>query len=293
MTLTKRKTVHRVSAHDRKRIGQHHTQNHHYIKSYWPYLPVLAVLGLGLVFNTLIGRQNHVLGYATGISSSALLAQSNGERTSQNESALQLNAELTAAAQAKADDMAARDYWSHVSPDGKQPWNFIQKTGYQYQAAGENLAYGFGTSDQVITAWMHSAEHRANLLNPNYQDVGFATANVADYQGAGRQTVVVAMYGEPVGMINSGSSTPPAVLGSGTHQISRLQLLTTSSWVQMSVAAIAGAALMLFFVRHAFAWHKVLVRGEQFLLHHPFFDVFLISAAVLMFLLSHAAGTIL
>src|SRR5206468_10887769 len=104
MTLSKQKPVHRVSAHNRRRTGQHHPHNRHYIKAYWPYLPVFVVLGLGIVFNTLIGQQNHTSGYATNINAQALLAQSNGARTSSNEPALQLNTQLTAAAQTKADD---------------------------------------------------------------------------------------------------------------------------------------------------------------------------------------------
>src|SRR6185369_9999820 len=107
---------------------------------------------------------------------------------------LQLNDQLAAAAQAKANDMARRGYWSHVTPDGKQPWSFVEASGYQYEAAGENLAYGFGSSDEVMTAWMHSPEHRANILNSVYQDVGFATANVPNYRGTGPETIVVAMY---------------------------------------------------------------------------------------------------
>jgi hypothetical protein len=250
-----------------------------------------------MFFNSLVARQHHsVLGYATNVSAQALLAETNGERTSHHQPALQLNPQLSAAAQAKANDMAKRNYWSHVTPDGKQPWNFITSSGYQYEAAGENLAYGFGSSEQIITAWMHSAEHRANILNADYQDVGFATANVTNFQGNGPETVIVAMYGEPLGMINASTNSTdstPVVLGSHTEAVSRLSLVSTANWLQLAVAALCGGALMLFFIRHGFAWHRVLARGEQFALAHPFFDIFLMSAAVLAFLLSHAAGTIL
>ncbi len=297
MTLTKPKPR-RNSATQRRRTGKHHDQNHHhYAKTYWPYLPVFAVLLLGMFVNSWIGRMHHnILGYATNISSSVLLAETNGERTSQHQPALQINPKLTAAAQAKANDMAKRGYWSHVTPDGKQPWSFIDTSGYQYEAAGENLAYGFGTSDQVITAWMNSPTHRANVLNPVYQDVGFATANVADYQGHGPQTIVVAEYGEPIGMINTSTgdtSSTPVILGTQTQAVTRWSLVSTASWIPMALAAVVGGALALFFARHAYAWHKVLVRGEYFFVSHPFFDVFLMSAAVLAFLLSHAAGAIL
>jgi len=297
MTLTKQKPRRPTATH-RKVSGQHHRHNQHYIKAYWPYLPVFAVLGLGIVLNSWLGHMSHsVLGYATNVSSSALLTETNDVRATQNEQPLTLNAELNDAAQAKANDMAKRGYWSHVTPDGEQPWGFMEAAGYQYQAAGENLAYGFGTSDQVMSAWMNSTEHRDNILKSAYTEVGFATANAANYQGHGPETIVVAMYGEPIDAVapaSVGSSTTPAfTIDSQSQPVSRLQMVTNATWIQLGLAALCGAAIVLFFARHAFAWHKVLVRGERFALAHPFFDTFLIGLAVFVFLLSHAAGTIL
>jgi uncharacterized protein YkwD len=279
-------------------LGQHHNHgSKHYAKTYWPYLPVLAVLVAGFAANAMLNRQHHsVLGYSTGISPQVMLAETNGERVTAHEPALQLSTQLTAAAQAKANDMARRDYWSHVTPDGQQPWAFITQAGYRYEAAGENLAYGFGTSDQVMTAWMNSPEHRANVLDADYQDVGFATANAPDYQGTGPETIVVAMYGEPIGMISPSTNTyasTPVPLGAKAAAITRLQLLDSTNMAAMAIAAVAGAALMLFFVRHALAWRRVLIRGEQFFIGHPLLDVFLVSLVVLCTVLAHAAGTIL
>jgi uncharacterized protein YkwD len=296
MTLTKQKRVSPSVAH-RKRTGRHHKQNEHYTKTYWPYIPVFAVLLLGVALNSVIGRQHHnVLGYSTNISAQTLLAETNGERSNKHLPALQINKQLAEAAQAKANDMAAKGYWSHVTPSGEQPWAFITNAGYQYEAAGENLAYGFGSSDQVMTAWMHSPEHRANIMNAVYQDVGFATANIADYQGTGPQTIVVAEYGEPIGMINESTgdtTSTPVVLGTQAVAVSRVSLFSTANWVPLLLAAVVGGAITIFFARHAFAWHKVLVKGERFFLAHPFFDVFLMSLAVIALLLSHVAGTIL
>lgn len=296
MTLTKQRTA-RLSSNQKKRLGQHHNQSRHYAKTYWPYLPIFAVLLAGLMLNHIIGRQNHsVLGYSTNVSPQVLLSETNGIRVSHHDPALELNQQLTNAAQAKANDMVKENFWSHVTPSGEQPWSFMTAAGYQYEAAGENLAYGFGTSDDVMTAWMNSPEHRANILDGNYQDVGFATANSPNFVGGGPQTVVVAMYGEPVGLINqstNSTASTPVVLGDQTQQVSRLQLVNSTNWAEITIAAIAGAALMLFFVRHAWAWHKVINKGERFFIAHPFFDVFLMTLAVFCFLLSHAAGTIL
>ncbi len=297
MTLTKPKT-HRLSSNQRKRLGQHHRQqSRHYSKPYWPYLPVFAVLIGGTIFNTMANRNHHsVLGYSTDISPKALLQQTNGVRVSYHEPALQLNPDLTAAAQAKANDMVKRNYWNHLTPDGKQPWTFIVTTGYQYEAAGENLAYGFGSSDQVMTAWMDSKEHRANILDADYQDVGFATADAPNYMGTGPGTVIVAMYGEPTGMIShstGGFTSKPVPLGAYTKQVTRLQLIDSTYWAALAVAVAAGSVLTLYFIRHALAWHRVLVRGEHFFVRHPLLDVLLMSAAVFCLLLSQIAGTIL
>jgi hypothetical protein len=99
-----------------------------------------------------------------------------------------------------------------------------------------------------------------------------------------------------MGMINesTGNTTStPVVLGTTTENVSRVSLLSNATWIPVALAAISGAALMWFFLRHAFAWHKVLVKSEQFVVHHPFLDALLMASAVLAFLLSHAAGTIL
>lgn len=291
MTLQKAKPK-RITPTNRKRTGQHHRHGHQYVKSYWPYLPIMAILTLGVVANSWLAKVNHnVLGYASNMSSQALLDDTNAARRSTGETGLQLSNALSAAAQAKANDMVARNYWSHVTPDGKQPWTFIAAQGYQYQQAGENLAFGFGSSSEVISAWMHSPEHRTNILNANYGQVGFAVANSPNYRGLGPETVIVALYAEPTAE-TLGVNTPVQTADS-SQLVARAQALSSFAWSELAIAVLCGAAITLFFVRHGYAWHKVLVRGEDFALHHPFFDIFLISVATLGFLLSHAAGAIL
>lgn len=209
MTLTKTKPK-RPSQDHRKRLGRHHRHTHDYVKAYWPYLPIVAILAVGLLTSGWLGRANKsVLGYATDMSVASLLSDTNQQRAANGEDALALNSQLNQAAQAKADDMAARDYWSHDTPDGKTPWTFMTAAGYNYQTAGENLAYGFATAADTLTGWMNSSEHRANILNTSYRDVGFGIINIADYQGTGPETLVVAMYGSQAGGAIA-SSTPSA-----------------------------------------------------------------------------------
>lgn len=290
MTLT-RPAAKRPTAPHRKRTGQHHRKNPHYTKPYWPYLPIFAVLLAGIVWSQHISQRGHdVLGYATDIQAARLLEDTNAARQKAGETALQLNTQLSSAAQAKASDMATKNYWSHVAPDGTQPWQFITGSGYSYNVAGENLAYGFADSDQVVTAWMQSPEHRRNILDTNYRDVGFASINIPNYQGHGAQTLVVALYGAPgttavrVAPLERTAATP----------VSRVALMQPSaSWLTLLLAALTGSVLTLFLVRHTLAWHRVLVRGEQFVLKHPLLDTAFIGLAVVGIVLSRAAGIIL
>lgn len=186
------------SIHDKRRHGRHHKRSDDYHKAYWPYLPMALIVGLGVVVNIFWGTvQQSVLSYATNMSASGLLQNTNQERVGSGLKSLTLNAKLNQAAQAKANDMAARNYWSHNTPEGNPPWVFISNAGYTYQSAGENLAYGFDSSSEAVAGWMASPGHKANIMNTGYKDVGFGIANASDYQNGGEQTIVVAMYGSP------------------------------------------------------------------------------------------------
>lgn len=146
-------------------------------------------------------QSSHVLAYATEMSHSGLLSGTNNARSANGLGPLSLNGQLNNSAQAKAQDMANKNYWAHVSPDGTQPWYFFNQAGYAYIRAGENLAYGFMTSQATVDGWMNSQTHRANILG-DYHDVGFGIVNAPDYQSNGQQTIVVAHYGA--------KSAPPA-----------------------------------------------------------------------------------
>lgn len=207
--VTPKKRV--TTAHHKRMHGHHHKRDDQYHKAYWPYLPMAAIVGLGIFVNAFWGTiQQHVLSYATEMSISNLLQETNDERVATGLAGLTLNAQLNQAAQAKANDMATRDYWSHNTPEGNPPWVFFANAGYNYQTAGENLAYGFDTSGNTVTGWMNSPGHKANILNNTYKEVGFGIANAADYQGTGPETIVVAMYGSQVASATAVAPAPAA-----------------------------------------------------------------------------------
>ncbi len=129
------------------------------------------------IFSSILFSSNpiasHIRAYAD-ISSQELLNFTNQKRTENGLQALSNNSQLAEAASKKADDMFAKNYWAHNSPDGTTPWVFIKQSGYNYVYAGENLARGFSSASDVVNAWMASPTHRANILSSNFKDVGFA-----------------------------------------------------------------------------------------------------------------------
>src|SRR4051812_1251162 len=115
-----------TTVHHKRRQGSHHKKDDRYLKPYWPYIPLLAIVAVGLLFSSLWGAAAHnVLGYATDVSPSGLVLGTNNQRATAGLGSLALNATLNQAAQAKANDMAGRDYWAHNTPDGATPWTFF------------------------------------------------------------------------------------------------------------------------------------------------------------------------
>lgn len=158
----------------------------------------LDVLTGILIFFTIVSftfSRPAVLGIATDITIQRLLDKTNEERRNAGLGALSLNGQLTSAAQGKAQHMFTNNYWDHFAPDGTSPWDFINNSGYKYKFAGENLAYNYMFSDDVVNAWMNSPSHRANILRSEYTEIGFAVQN-GNLLGEDT-TLVVQMFGTP------------------------------------------------------------------------------------------------
>jgi uncharacterized protein YkwD len=126
----------------------------------------------------------------------AILAQMNHERVVRGLKPLHLNLQLALAANDRVKDMLSKHYFSHVSPTGVQPWYWIDQRGYEYREVGENLAVGY-RGPEIVNGWMHSREHRENILMPQFDEVGIAISNVSPMHGYGAP-LVVALYGEGV-----------------------------------------------------------------------------------------------
>lgn len=100
----------------------------------------------------------------------------NQERAANSLQAYSQDAKLTTSARGHASDMAANDYFSHTSQDGRSVFDRITDAGYIWNAAGENIAAGQITAIEVVTAWMNSPGHRDNILSSTFCDIGVGYA---------------------------------------------------------------------------------------------------------------------
>jgi len=116
-----------------------------------------------------------------------IVALTNASRRQAGLAPVTVDERLVAAAKAKLFDMLKQDYFDHRTPDGRQPWSFMQAAGYRFQMAAENLAKGYDNEPELQQAWMKSRGHRANILNPLFTEIGVADAN----------GIVVVMFGRP------------------------------------------------------------------------------------------------
>ena len=105
----------------------------------------------------------------------------NQERAKVGCPAVTVDDRLTAAARAHSADMAARNYFSHTTPEGVEFSTRITNAGYRWSGAGENIAKGQRTPQDVMTSWMNSAGHKANILKCGFKNLGVGVA--ADSSG--------------------------------------------------------------------------------------------------------------
>jgi uncharacterized protein YkwD len=203
--------------------GRHNNYHTHLLRPFGLSLVVALLLGVNLLQNVTAAHTFQVLGIATNINASDIISLTNQQRVSNGLPSLGYNSKLTQAAQNQASYMFQKDYWAHYAPDGTSPWSFVTSAGYSYSTAGQNLAKDFDTSSGVVTGWMNSPEHRANILNSSFIDTGIAVMN-GTLQGE-QTTLVVAFYASPAG----GSPAPAPTHTSTSTKSSTTPKATTTT----------------------------------------------------------------
>lgn len=232
----------------------HEENNYHAHSLQTNMLSVYLFVAVMLVFASKnVPTVSDVLGVATDITISKLFLLTNQERVKLGLPPLQENPQLAIAAENKAADMFKKDYWSHFAPDGGSPWDFIKQTGYQYEAAGENLAKNFLFSKNVVDAWMNSPTHRENVVKKEYQEVGYSVVN--GMLNGEETTLVVQMFGTPLVKTQMSSGEPPvqeiqkpAILGKSQKQAGIVNGKHLAFDVNIIFIAFIIGALLLDFI---------------------------------------------
>ena len=136
-------------------------------------------------------------GTVTTLSPEKIREVTNRERTTNGLKPLAIETELDAAASEKLDDMIEKNYFAHVSPVETGVDGWVKGAGYRYILIGENLAMGnFTDEEDLVSAWMDSPGHRANILNPKFTEIGIA-AKKGTVEGA-TALIAVQIFGLPV-----------------------------------------------------------------------------------------------
>lgn len=146
--------------------------------------------------------------------------------------ALTENELLNKDAKLKLEDMFAKQYFEHESPTGVGPADLAKTVGYAYVIVGENLALGdFASDDTVVTAWMNSPGHRANILNTHYQEIGVAVGK-GMYEGH-ETWIAVQSFGLPLSVCPTISTELKSQIEANNIGIARLRGSLDSKKIQI------------------------------------------------------------
>jgi uncharacterized protein YkwD len=276
----------------KKRQAQHHRRSKGYMQTYWPYIPMLLIVGLGFLGSSLISHQSAVLGNQSNFSENRLLSLTNQARSSNKIDSLSLNSQLEQAAQAKASSLVSANYWSHTSPSGETPADLLASTGYKFGASGENIAYGFSSAQAVMTAWLNSPEHRANVLGKSYSQIGFGVSESSNFMGKGPKVIIVAEYAKPLlASALTNNNVPTAVLPAN-QSVSRFQIITKSNISDEILTIVITFGLAYIVLRHGIFLKRITQKGELYAVSHPLIDIAIVAAVMFCAVYSRSAGII-
>lgn len=119
----------------------------------------------------------------------------NEYRAAEGLGTLRLDERVVTAANDRMRHMEEEAYWAHESPNGVTPFTWLRVRAYEFQLAGENLASGFETARLLVQSWMESPGHRANIMEPEYQDCGIAIID-GSTQGPAIGKSIVVLFGK-------------------------------------------------------------------------------------------------
>jgi uncharacterized protein YkwD len=137
------------------------------------------VLGFAFATGSILIATFPVHASLSGADAPAVVREVNRERTRSGLAKLALDARLTAIAQEHASDMSRRRYFSHVTPEGVDPFGRMRRARYRFRAAGENMGLAQNVLQAQTLIW-NDPPHRKVLLIRSFHKVGIGTARTAD-----------------------------------------------------------------------------------------------------------------
>jgi Ca2+-binding RTX toxin-like protein len=138
-----------------------------------------------------------------------VLRLTNEFRQQNNLDPLSIDQNLEKAADLHTQNMANKDFFSHTGKDGSKPWDRAKTAGYESGTIGENIAAGYTTPQSVVNGWINSPGHRANMLNPNYNEIGLGHYLLQNDTGqVNYRNYWTQLFGK--GTITAPTPTPPA-----------------------------------------------------------------------------------
>jgi uncharacterized protein YkwD len=132
----------------------------------------LSLKAMVFLFAMLIPSVVFVMPDVLASEENKLLTLTNNLRTQQGLPALSGMVALHVSSDLKATDMADLHYFSHTNPKGYGLAHYLSTAGYRYETAGENLAMGFSSAEEIFSGWVKSPTHYANLIDPDFKEFG-------------------------------------------------------------------------------------------------------------------------
>jgi len=156
------------------------------------------------------------------VNNSQILFFTNKERAGNYLTPLTANPLLDKIASLRLEDLFANQYFEHESSDGKTATNLAMNLGYNYLLIGENLALGnFNDEESIVSAWMESPGHRANILNGKYSELGVALKT--DLFNGEETTIAVQIFGTPLSNCPIPNQSTKTLIDSSTVSIKKMQ----------------------------------------------------------------------
>lgn len=149
------------------------------------------------------------LSQAKTLVSSDIIASVNKERLAKGLPLYKENANLSRAAEFKVKSLVELRALEHTQSSNGSLWWPLLKAGYEYSAMGENLAQGIFDPDELVKDWMSSPNHRANIVNPNYTEIGVSV-----------MTGIFNGYSVPYVVLYAGTPKPVLLADGSTKSIS-------------------------------------------------------------------------